>query len=103
VPASLGEAAWAEARAELSRRLQMLGLHPPKRVIDVPAPYARTYWDLMPIAKEVRSRDFSTTHSYLKITLCNIHDELTRRADLPVLGRQLSELEAGSSVANAKG
>jgi hypothetical protein len=102
-PASLGEAVWAEARAELDHRLQLLGLHPPKRVIDVPAPYARTYWDLMPIAKEVRSRDFSTTHSYLKIALCNIHDELTRRADLPALARQLSRVEAGSRVANVTG
>jgi hypothetical protein len=45
----------------------------------------------MPIAKEVRSRDFPTTHSYLKIMLCNIHEELTRRADLPALARQLRE------------
>jgi hypothetical protein len=95
-PASLGEAAWAEARAELNQRLQLLGLHAPKRVIDVPAPYARTYWNLMPIAKEVRSKDFSTTHSYLKITLCNIHDDLTRRGDLPALASQLSEAEAGA-------
>jgi hypothetical protein len=90
-PSLLGDAAWGEARAELEQRLQQLGLHPPKRVIDVPAPYARTYWDLMPIAKEIRTADFPTTHSYLKITLCNIHEQLTRRADLPVLAQQLQE------------
>jgi hypothetical protein len=98
-PASLGDSAWREARAELHRRLQLLGLHPPKRVIDVPAPYAKTYWDLMPIAKEVRSRDFPTTHSYLKIMLCNIHDDLAGRADLPALARQLREVQAGSAAA----
>ena len=98
-PAALGDSVWAEARAELDQRLQMLGLHPPKRVIDVPAPYARTYWDLMPIAKEVRSRDFATTHSYLKITLCNVYEKLTSRADLPALARQLHGVEAGSPVA----
>ena len=54
----------------------------------------------MPIAKEVRSRDFPTTHSYLKVTLCNIHDELTRRADLPALARQLGDAKAGAPVAN---
>ena len=36
----LGRAVWGEARAELNQRLQLLGLHPPKRVIDVPEPYA---------------------------------------------------------------
>jgi len=88
-PASLGTQAWQAERADLDRRLQALGLHPPKRAIDIPEPYARTYWDLMPIHKEIRSRDFPTTHSYLKITLCNVHDQLTSRADLPALARQL--------------
>jgi hypothetical protein len=91
VPAALGEAGWQEARADLDRRLQALGLHPPKRAIDIAEPYARMYWDLMPISKEVRSRDFPTTRSYLQITLCNIHDQLTSRADLPALARQLRE------------
>ena len=88
-PDALGVEAWRAARSGLDQRLRPLGLSPPKRVIDIPEPYARTYWDLMPISKEVRSRDFPTTHSYLKIMLCNIHDELTRRADLPALARQL--------------
>jgi hypothetical protein len=90
VPAALGDAVWAEARAELSGRLQTLGVNVPKRVIDVPEPYAKRYWDLMPIAKEVRSRDLPTTRSYLKIMLCNIHEELHKRADLPELARRLS-------------
>jgi hypothetical protein len=102
-PAALGDSVWADARAELGRQLQALGLHPPKRVIDVPAPYARTYWDLMPIAKEVRSRDFPTTHSYLKVALCNIHEELDRRADLPALARQLQQVGAGAPVGDMPG
>jgi hypothetical protein len=95
-PAALGAQPWREARGELKGRLQLLGLHPPKRAIDVPEPYARTYWDLMPINKEVRSRDFSTTHSYLKVMLCNIHDQLVDRADLPALAQHLRE--AGDSL-----
>jgi hypothetical protein len=91
VPAALGEPAWREARADLDRRLQALGLHPPKRAIDIPEPYARTYWNLMPIHKDIRSRDFPTTHSYLKITLCNVHDQLTGRADVAALARQVRE------------
>jgi hypothetical protein len=93
VPAALGEATWQQARADLDRRLQALGLHPPKRAIDIPEPYARTYWDLMPINKEIRSRDYPTTHSYLKIMLCNVHEELTNRGDLPALARQLRTVD----------
>jgi hypothetical protein len=37
----------------------------------------------MPIHEKLRSRDLETTRSYLAVTLCNIHDELTRsRGDL---------------------
>jgi len=89
-PAGLSQQEWRDARAELERRLQLIGLHPPKRVIDIPEPYARKYWDLMPIHKDLRSRDFPTTRSYLKVNLCNIHDELTRRADVPALARRLA-------------
>jgi hypothetical protein len=100
-PAAVGEAAWREARADLDRRLQALGLHPPKRAIDIPGPFARTYWDLMPIAKEIRTADFPTTHNYLKITLCNVYEELTKRADLPTLVRQLQSGAADSLSARS--
>jgi hypothetical protein len=96
-PDSLGPAVWHDARAELDQRLRLLSLHPPKRAIDIPEPYARRYWDLMPIHKEIRSRDFPTTRSYLKVTLCNIHDELTRRADVPALARQLRDADISLS------
>jgi hypothetical protein len=98
-PESLGAVAWRDARAGLDQRLRLLGLHPPKRAIDIPEPYARTYWDLMPIHKEIRTRDFQTTHNYLKVMLCNIHDELTRRADVPALVRRLREENVGSPSA----
>ena len=100
-PTALGESVWREARADLDRRLQAVGLHPPKRAIDIPGPFARTYWNLMPIAKEIRSADFPTTHSYLKITLCNVYEELTKRADLPALVRQLQSGAADSLSARS--
>ncbi len=99
VPAALGDSAWLGARAELDERLQRLSLHPPKRVIDVAEPYARTYWDLMPIHKEIRTRDFPTTRSYLMVTLCNIFDELTRHGDWATLARQLRESHASATAA----
>jgi hypothetical protein len=93
-PAALDGQAWSEARAELARRLQLAGLHAPKWAKDIPEAYARTYWNLMPIKKEIRSPDFPTTLSYLRITLCNIHDELSDRMDAPALTRLLLEASA---------
>jgi hypothetical protein len=85
VPPSIGEAAWQEERTELVRRLEMVGMHPPKRAIDIAIPWAQTYFDMMPIHEKLRGSDFPAIRSYLRITLCNIHDELIKRMDAPSL------------------
>ena len=79
---------WRELRTDLERRLQLIGLHAPKRAMDIPEPFAKLYFDLMPIHEKLRGRDFPTTHNYLKVTLCNIHDELTKRVE----GQPLAQL-----------
>jgi hypothetical protein len=89
IPAALGAETWHNLRDDLARRLQLIGLHPPKRVIDIPEPFAELYFDLMPIHEKLRGRDFPTTKSYLKVTLCNIHDELTKRMDARALAGML--------------
>ncbi len=81
IPAVLGAASWSQMRIDLERRLQLIGLHPPKRAFEIPQPFARAYFDLMPIHKQLRASEFPTLHGYLKVTLCNIHDELTKRLD----------------------
>ena len=53
--------------------------------MDICEPWAQTYFDLMPIHEKLRGRDFPTTRNYLKVTLCNIHDELTKRMDAHAL------------------
>lgn len=92
VPAALSEESWGEARAELGRRLKLIGLHAAKPAMDIPEPYAQAYFDLMPIHEKLRGRDFPTIRNYLRVTLCNIHDELTKAADgqalAETLGRQ---------------
>lgn len=92
VPAALGEPTWRELRDELSEHLGRIGLHPPKRAMDIPEPFAEAYFALMPIHESLRGPDFPTLKSYLKVTLCNVHDELTKRLDAPAieveLGRQ---------------
>ena len=89
VPPSIGEAAWLEARGVLAHRLDLVGGHAPKRVMDIPDPLAEAYFALMPIHEKLRGRDFSTTRNYLRVSLCNIHDELIARADPAALQRAL--------------
>lgn len=81
IPATQGEHGWSQARAELAQRLQLMSLHAPKRAFEIPAPFAKAYFDLMPIHKSLRTAEYPTLHNYLKVTLCNIHDELTKRLD----------------------
>lgn len=101
VPESVGRQAWGDARAELARRLELIGLHPTKRAMDIPEPFARAYFDLMPIHKQLRGRDFPTTHNYLKVTMCNIHDELSKRMDAAALVKSLLEDRGIATIARA--
>lgn len=80
VPQAVGGEAWTALRADLEQRLRQIALHPPKRAMDIPDPFAKLYFDLMPIHEKLRGRDLDTTRNYLKVTLCNIHDELTKAA-----------------------
>jgi hypothetical protein len=52
-----------------------------KRAFEIAEPFARAYFNLMPIHRKLRASEFPTLHNYLKVTLCNIHDELTKRLD----------------------
>jgi hypothetical protein len=81
VPPSIGEGAWLQARRELEHRLDLVGGHAPRRVMDIPEPLAEAYFAMMPIHEKLRGRDFETTRNYLRVSLCNIHDELVDRMD----------------------
>ena len=85
VPPSIGETGWQEARRELAHRLDLAGGHAPKRVMDIPEPLAESYFAMMPIHEKLRGRDFYTTRNYLRVSLCNIHDELIGRIDAPAV------------------
>ena len=91
VSPALGSQEWSELRAELTRQLALIGLHPPKRAMDIPEQWAQTYFDLMPIHEKLRGRDFSTTRNYLRITICNIHDELLKRLDMPAVAASIGQ------------
>jgi hypothetical protein len=89
LPAALNAHSWQEAREELDHHLRECGSRPPKRSFEIVDPFARTYFDLMPIHEKLRARDFPTMHNYLKLTLCNMHDELTKRMDAKKIGELL--------------
>ena len=91
VPAALGTTDWRQERDQLKRRLQLFGAEPPKRSFEIPDPYAHDYFNLMPIHEKLRARDFPTMHNYLKLTLCHMHIDLTKRIDGPALASALND------------
>jgi hypothetical protein len=90
VPAALTESEWRDSRIELARRLGQIGIHPVKPVKDIPEPFAEAYFSLFPIHKKLRASEFPTIRNYLRVNLCNIHDDFSKRADAPALGAMLS-------------
>jgi hypothetical protein len=81
-PPEISKGDWNAFRAELDRRLKLVAMHAPKRAMDIPATYAKAYFDTMPIHEKLRARDFPTTHNYLKVVLCNVHEDVTNRLAL---------------------
>lgn len=94
VPAVLSESAWRDARDELERRLGLVGTHAAKPAKDIPEPFAETYFSLMPIDRKLRASEFPTIRNYMRVTLCNIHEEFSKRADASMLAATLSAPQA---------
>jgi hypothetical protein len=94
VPAALGPDTWRDLRADLVQRLDRIGTHPPKRVMDIPTAHAQLYWDLMPIHEKLRTRDLPTTTNYLRVQICNIHDDLVKRMDPAAMADNLRAIKA---------
>ena len=42
-------------------------------------------WRRSTLHEKLRGRDFPTVRNYLRVTLCNIHDEFAKRMDAPAL------------------
>ena len=57
--------------------------------------WSKAHWLLLaPIERlheKLRGRDFPTVRNYLRVTLCNIHDEFAKRMDAPALAGLLGE------------
>jgi len=98
VPAAVGDAAWSDLRRELKQHLARIDLHAPKFAKDIPEPFAQTYFDLMPIHVTLRTSEFPTIRNYLRVTMCNIHDELARRMDAVAMAALLSTATTSREV-----
>lgn len=89
VPKAIGTGAWRGAREELALKLDQIGTHPPKRVTDIPEPYAERYFNMMPFDKALLTNDVPTTRNYLRLTLTNIRDEMVKRMDAAAMAAKL--------------
>ena len=94
VPAPLGAAAWSDARTELAHQLDLIGTHAVKPAKDIPTLFVERYFALMPVHEKLRASEFPTIRNYLSVTMCNIHDEFTKRMDAPTLTRILCAQQA---------
>jgi hypothetical protein len=103
VPDALGQQNWQAAREALLVRLGYLKMHGPKRALDISGPYEQSYFDLMPIHEKLRKPDFPTLGNYLRVSLCNIHDELTTRLDIPPLSADIDRHAHPASAAASNG
>jgi len=90
VPAEMTAQDWDAARHALEHDLNLLGLSPVKRAMDIPARFIDRYVAVIPIHEKLRDKDTPTIHNYLKTNLCNIHEAFLRRADSAALVGALS-------------
>lgn len=91
-PAALSSEEWAQCRGELALHLERLSTHPPKRVIDIPVPFADRYFDMMPFDKAFLTPDTPTARGFLQLALVGMQQELTKRMDAADMVRKLRGL-----------
>jgi hypothetical protein len=88
-PGELTEEEWKGARSDLALHLERLSTHPPKRVIDIPVPFADRYFALMPFDKPFLTPDAPTARGFMQLRLIKVQEELTNRMDAAAMVRQL--------------
>ena len=89
IPAVLGAETWSGLRNELAHNLDLIGIRAVKAAKDIPIPFAERYFQLMPIHEKLRASEYPTIRNYLRVTMCNIHDEFTTRTDAPALAQAI--------------
>jgi hypothetical protein len=88
-PAALSDEEWAAGRADLALHLERLSTHPPKRVIDIPVPFAERYFEMMPFDKPFLTPDAPTARGFMQLQLVKMQEELMNRMDADAMVKQL--------------
>jgi len=88
-PPELTDEEWASGRADLALHLDRLSTHPPKRIIDIPVPFADRYFEMMPFDKPFLTPDAPTARGFMQLQLVKVHEELASRMDPAEMIRQL--------------
>jgi hypothetical protein len=94
-PDAVSDEEWTQARADLALHLQRLSTHPPKRVIDIPEPFAARYFALMPFDKQFLTPDAPTARSFLQLQLVAMQEELLKRMDSAKILQDLRQSSGG--------
>lgn len=90
-PEALSDEEWKQGRADLALHLERLSTHPPKRVIDIPEPFAERYFAMMPFDKPFLTPDAPTARGFMQLQLVSVHEQLKRRMDANDMPRQLAQ------------
>lgn len=80
---------WQSGREELRLHLERLSTHPPKRIIDIPQPFAKRYFEMMPFDKPFLTPDAPTARSFMQLQLIAVHEQLLERMNAPDMARKL--------------
>lgn len=92
-PSDITQEQWTQGRNDLALHLERLSTHPPKRVIDIPVPFADRYFDLMPFDKQFMTPDAPTARGFLQLSLVRMNDELSSRMDATAIVGMLRAAE----------
>lgn len=84
-PDELTEEEWKAGRSDLLLHLERVSTHPPKRVIDIPVPFAERYFEMMPFDKAFLTPDAPTARSFMQLHLVKVQEELLSRGNLELL------------------
>jgi hypothetical protein len=88
-PENLTPDEWEDGRKELKLHLDRLSTHPPKRIIDIPEPFAERYFAMMPFDKPFLTPDAPTARGFMQLQLIAVHEQLGARMNAPDMARKL--------------
>lgn len=85
VPDGFPDGFWADVRAGLETRLRQAALAAPKPVKDIPNPTINTFFDQLPIHKNLRGHDHQLVQNNIRINLCRSYEAFVEALDAPAL------------------